>query len=152
MSRLTKSGAVSQRDIDELMELSEDNPLGRNEAYFKLQHYEDLAEQGRLLELPCAEGDTVYEIVNNTDACGDCDYFSCGCYGSEDMCEKTEDFALYPQHAEKPVCEKHFMEVISHKVHLEWIILHRGKFGKTAFLTPEEAENALKEMRATNER
>ena len=29
-------------------------------ASYKLAHYEDLQEQGRLIELPCAVGDTVY--------------------------------------------------------------------------------------------
>lgn len=29
----------------------------------KLAHYEDLEEQGRLIELPCAVGDTVYDIA-----------------------------------------------------------------------------------------
>ena len=28
----------------------------------KLKHYEDLEEQGRLIELPCAVGDTVYVV------------------------------------------------------------------------------------------
>lgn len=28
----------------------------------KLAHYEDLEDQGRLLELPCKVGDTVYEV------------------------------------------------------------------------------------------
>lgn len=42
--RLTKHGAVTQRDIDKLLELSDENQFGRNEAYFKLQHYEDLEE------------------------------------------------------------------------------------------------------------
>ena len=31
-------------------------------AQKKLQHYEDLEEQGRLIELPCAVGDTVYVV------------------------------------------------------------------------------------------
>lgn len=31
-------------------------------AYIKLAHYEDLEEQGRLIELPCKVGDTVYFI------------------------------------------------------------------------------------------
>lgn len=31
-------------------------------ALEKLAHYEDLEEQGRLIELPCAVGDTVWEI------------------------------------------------------------------------------------------
>ena len=43
--RLTVSGATSQRDIDRLMELSNENQFGRNEAYYKLQHYEDLEER-----------------------------------------------------------------------------------------------------------
>lgn len=30
----------------------------------KLAHYEDLEEQGRLIELPCAVGDTVYDIAD----------------------------------------------------------------------------------------
>ena len=58
--RLTVSGATSQRDIDKLLELSNENQFGRNEAYYKLQHYEDLEEQGRLITLPCKIGDTVW--------------------------------------------------------------------------------------------
>ena len=50
--RLTVSGATSQRDIDKLLELSNENQFGRNEAYYKLQHYENLEEQGRLVILP----------------------------------------------------------------------------------------------------
>ena len=33
-----------------------------NEILEKLAHYEDLEEAGRLIELPCKFGDTVYEI------------------------------------------------------------------------------------------
>ena len=50
--RLTVSGATTQRDIDKLLELSNENQFGRNEAYYKLQHYEDLEEQGRMVILP----------------------------------------------------------------------------------------------------
>ena len=50
--RLTVSGATTQRDIDKLLELSNENQFGRNEAYYKLQHYEDLEKQGRLIILP----------------------------------------------------------------------------------------------------
>ena len=51
MSRLTVRGATSQRDINRLLELSNDNQFGRNEAYYKLQHYEDLEEQGKLVNV-----------------------------------------------------------------------------------------------------
>ena len=66
MSRLTVRGATSQRDIDRLFELSNDNQFGRNEAYYKLQHYEDLEEQLEELfggKLPL---DKVVETVNRT--------------------------------------------------------------------------------------
>ena len=60
--RLTVSGATTQRDIDRLMELSNDNQFGRNEAYYKLQHYEDLEEQGRLITLP--DGMTLRKLLD----------------------------------------------------------------------------------------
>ena len=65
---MTVSGATTQRDIDRLLEVSNCNQFGRNGAYYKLQHYEDLEEQGRLIELPCKVGDTVYYItgIHNT--------------------------------------------------------------------------------------
>ena len=63
--RLTVSGATTQRDIDRLMELSNDNQFGRNEAYYKLQHYEDLEEQGRLVILP--EGMTLRKLFDMLD-------------------------------------------------------------------------------------
>ena len=34
------------------------------DAIAKLAEYEDLEEQGKLLKLPCAVGDTVYEVQN----------------------------------------------------------------------------------------
>lgn len=104
MERLTVHGATSQRDIDRLMELSNENQFGRNKAYYRLQEYEDLGftpqdiaimakfykEQtsvesvtanlkiveslieldkykkleaaGKLIKLPCAVGDTMWEV------------------------------------------------------------------------------------------
>lgn len=43
--RLTVRGATTQRDIDKLLEVSSCNHFGRNGAYYKLQHYEDLEER-----------------------------------------------------------------------------------------------------------
>lgn len=64
--RLTVSGATTQRDIDRLMELSNDNQFGRNEAYYKLQHYEDLEEQGRMVILP--EGMNLRKLLDMLDS------------------------------------------------------------------------------------
>lgn len=54
MSRLTISGT------------GEANPdVTIREVLNKLKKYEDLEEQGRLLELPCKVGDTVWSIDYN---------------------------------------------------------------------------------------
>lgn len=60
MERLTKSGVVSQRDINKLLELSNENQFGANNAYYKLKHYEDLEEQ---LESVYGECDGLLEKV-----------------------------------------------------------------------------------------
>lgn len=68
MNRLTVRGAVSQKDINKLLELSNENQFGINEVYYKLQHYEDLEEGGnfllsqKALLLPCMIGDIVYTM------------------------------------------------------------------------------------------
>lgn len=65
MKRLTKRGAISQRDIDNLMDYSDKNQFGRNDAYYKLQHYENLEEHGLLLELKLKVGDKFWELNDN---------------------------------------------------------------------------------------
>ena len=39
-----------------------ENCPAMSDIYEKLAHYEDMEEHGRLIELPCAVGDTVWEI------------------------------------------------------------------------------------------
>lgn len=114
-----------------------------------MPHLRELYEaekEGRLVVLPCKVGDTVYEISNNTDACNGCQHYD-GIYGSgESWCAQIDDVDLryYPNIAERPLCEKQFMEVVEHKPEIDWIFTHRNDFGKTVFLTREEAEAALK--------
>ncbi len=99
MNRLTKSGAVSQKDINNLMELSNENQSGMNDAYYKLKYYEDLEEEGKIVVLPCKIGDTVYKIIKfcrentglyefyrpSVEFENDCEYFEPQCF-----CEDTE--------------------------------------------------------------
>lgn len=63
MERLTKSGTISGKNINELLDESNENQMCKTKAYYKLQEYEDLEEQGRLIKLPCKVGDTVYHVV-----------------------------------------------------------------------------------------
>jgi len=63
MERLTtKEKVVSGRDINKLLEPSNENQYGKVDAYFKLKEYEDLEEQGLLVRLPCKVGDTAYYV------------------------------------------------------------------------------------------
>lgn len=86
------------------------NAINAIEEYKK---YKDLEEQGKLLKLPCAEGDTVYRIRY--------------AYGLNPYIEEEE------------------------AVWLDWIFEYEEDFGKTIFLTREEAEAALKELYSTTE-
>ena len=69
MSRLTEVFSENEAKYICLKECKEDCQNGHIptcqckqniEAWKKLAHYEDLEEQGRLVELPCKVGDTVY--------------------------------------------------------------------------------------------
>ena len=127
--RLTVSGATTQRDIDKLLELSNENQFGRNEAYYKLQHYEDLEEQGRLIELPCKIGDTVYYInthnrlslFKNTVYEAKVARFVTTRYGTSIVIQIRNEYG----------CTELYSE---------------NNYNKTVFLTKEEAEAALKEV------
>lgn len=85
----------------------------------KLKEYHDLEEQGKLLKLPCAVGDTVY-------------YLDRFCSGTSLDC---------PRRPCEP-CEYYKLEIYEGKFKLNDI----NDFGKTVFLTGESAESALKEL------
>ena len=124
-----------------------------NQCFEKLAMYEDAEEQGLLLRLPCKVGDTVYVVKNNTDACDECNYFEEWYYDCVDYCSNKEvgkedgNESFYPQYADEPICPKQFMEIFVKKATLEWTFNSRKQFGKTIFLTREEAEKALEKMK-----
>ena len=117
MSRLTvKGNIVSQKDINKLLEPSNKNQFGMNDAYYKLKEYEDLEEQGLLLKLPCKVGDKIYNIEDGY--IFECDAKSIDVRkenGEYIFCIDYEDFKL-------------------------------DDFNKTVFLTKEEAEQELKRL------
>lgn len=85
----------------------------------KLAEYEDLEEQGKLLKLPCEVGDTVYVT----------DRF-CGGHALDCPCRPCES------------CGDYQLEIYEEEFKLN----NLNDFGKTVFLTIEEAEAALKEL------
>ena len=87
------------------------------QVYFKLQHYEDLEEQGRLIELPCKIGDTVWDIK----------------WWDDTTETRVIDGKTY------------FRRVMKHKVtKSKFSLCDYEGLGKTVFLTKEDAEAALK--------
>ena len=104
------------------------------------EHFKD---RSRFVELPCAVGTVVYEIMNNTDACLDCDYRYFSYTYDDEECERPGHQTNNPSLAKYPVCEKQFMEVINFPATERYLLNNRDKFGKTVFLTLEEAEAEL---------
>lgn len=103
----------------------------------KLADYEDLEEQGRLLKLPCKVGDTVYCIFNRYTKCtfNNEEFDECSCQGCEYECDSKK--------------ENYVQDMWAYS--LDWIVTNLKNFGKTVFLTREEAETRLKELRGNNE-
>lgn len=95
-------------------------------ALSKLRYYENLEEEGRLAILPCKKGNTVYVI----DWYFDCDING---YNVCDEYERDEESCVYCSHN---VIKKFVREVKYENQNIE-------DFGKTIFLTREEAEAVL---------
>lgn len=118
----------------------EDGACSQRRVWERLKHYEDLEEQGWLVVLPCKVGETVYAVkfaTHEEDEAGElapiagggewviwpvrvsvisyCDYL-------------TKDFASY---------------VICSTANGSGVTFSFAGFGKTVFLTREEAEAAL---------
>lgn len=99
----------------------------------KLKHYEDLAEQGRLVELPVAIGDTVYQIDKDRTRCSvhNEKFDESWCLGCEEFeCDSKVVYSIY--------------ELTPKSIDLIIAII-MPKLGKTVFLTKSEAEQALAE-------
>lgn len=107
-------------------------------AFRKLADYEDAEEQGLLLRLPCKVGDTVYCIFIRYTKCTinnrEFDEYDCqGC--QQDECDSK--------------IEQYIQDMRAYS--LDWIVTNLKNFGKTIFLTREEAEAKLKEMERSHE-
>ena len=130
MERLTERGSYGYGDVY----------VRRNDyvtASKNLCEYEELEEQGLLLRLPCKVGEKVYCIYER--------YTKCSEYG-----QVFEEYSC--QGCEWLECDSHKeLYVQSQKAYsLDWIVSNLKKFGKTVFLTQEEAKQKLKEIESDN--
>ena len=95
----------------------------------KLKKYEDLEEQGKLLKLPCTVGDTVYYLTGKP---------AVAAYSRFDKVLKS---------TVRGFCVDN--DGIAIRLNYDWKGNHGtyGYLGKTIFLTEEEAEAALKDLK-----
>lgn len=94
----------------------------------QLESYKNLEEQGKLPKLPCAVGDTVYYADNEY-------YFAV-------LPVKVDEIAIMESNA---ILYKCLLFDGNGDVETQFDF-DKDDFGKTVFLTPEEAETALEEL------
>ena len=112
--------------------LQEDNCHCLKEVIEKLGQYEDAEEQGLLLRLPCKVGDTIYKIPSETN------------YRLNIVNGYTENNRVYKQPVYSVQMWSNGRFVVNTCEGLDSVL--SDSFGKTWFLTEEEAEQALKQM------
>ena len=118
-------------------------------ALKKLVRYEKLEESGKLIELPCSVGDTLYLLDHE---CSEGMKYNCEIDGIMEgyLCRKcgTYPCTLHPSIQEVEVKNITIMkenEMIIEFIDLRDIMVE--DFGVKVFLTREEAEEKLKEMK-----
>lgn len=118
---------LTERVYDGLIIIKQDSgDEGNYKAADKLATYEDLEEQGLLVRLPCNVGDDLYCIVN-----GEVKKLKVHSFGVPDF----------------EITDIEFKYVDGFK-----IVRFVGEVGKTVFLTREEAEKKLEEMKNESKR
>ncbi|EOS47176.1 hypothetical protein C810_01492 [Lachnospiraceae bacterium A2] len=143
MERLTKysNDLIRNKAVNILRKLDSENGLNGDELAIissfcfiermenkELKKYEDLEEQGKLLKLPCAVGDTVYYADNEY-------YFTV-------LPVKVDEISIMESNA---ILYKCLLFDGNGDVETQFDF-DKDDFGKTVFLTRQEAEDKLAEM------
>lgn len=92
----------------------------------KLSEYEYLEEQGKLLKLPCAVGDTVYEV--------------------QDAYKRIQEYIVTVIHISNHANRYNWELKDGRGIYSSILGFDEYAFGKTVFLSREEAEAALKAL------
>ena len=131
---------------DRLIEIIKDLPYGQ----YPFSHYGPIGLIERLADgllangvivPPCKVGDKVYyldDIVWDYE-CRDCEHYLIGGFGDPSECGRTKYGNKHPD------CIKIIEKVVIQRDIYWW--LYSNAFGKTVFLTKEEAEAALAERK-----
>ena len=100
---------------------------------------EDFSDRSEWVHLPCKVGSIVYRLNNivDFDFCNECESFYKGGVSDFPCCEKTKNGFRH--------CK--CVEIIERVADKDFICYFFDDFGKTVFLTREEAKKALEEMK-----
>ena len=134
MERLTfevHDGGIFVKESDVKTFTVEDEIMHTGNAVRKLAEYEDIEEQGKLLKLPCAVGDDVWYISERVEKQG----------------RKKVEISFVDHGAVDNITLGHMMipQITVCNDENVWTTFDGVEdFGKTVFLTREEAEAALK--------
>lgn len=137
MERLTErernvdgTGVAKEEITDGLLKAFADKILT------KLADYEDLEEQGLLVRLPVKIGDDIYKIPSKTN------------YNLNVLNGYKENNRVYHQKAYSIVFSQSgwFVQCDKDSIHAPNVICVDVEYGKTWFLTREEAEKKLEEI------
>lgn len=107
----------------------------------KLKRDEDAEEQGLLLRLPCKVGDTVWVVTSPFNVFDGIEY-------DENM--KDEVYEAFISSVTFYECGEQYRIYAKATNHFIGAYFRKCDFGKTVFLTKEEAEAKLKEMEGAN--
>lgn len=102
------------------------------QVFKKLATYEDLEEQSLLMRLPANKNEEIYIISSRWTVCSECGsrFDESSCLGCEYECDSEKEYYVCP------TC----LSSIN-------VSVYANQFGKTVFLTREDAEKKLEEMK-----
>lgn len=133
MERLTKTYSDGTHGASDSLPCGENSYDYKNLLIEKLGKYEDLEEQGRLIELPCKVGDKIF--LDFTGFGKDIDKFTVKDFHLD--CFEDGEITLFCDYESND-------RTLSGQINVM-------EFGKTVFFTKSEAEAKLKELRGSNE-
>ena len=128
---------INPDDAEGLYNLRDIAEHGSDELLYeianRLAEYEDAEEQGLLVWLPCKVGDWVYRVIRLKNGSG---HVAPAIVGGLHLADTTRN-RRYQKEYEYIVLKGVFGGFIAH--------VNKKEFGKTVFLTREEAEKALED-------
>ena len=140
MERLTKISEIGNAYYPKCFEepccgmgeCLDDNCSLMLDACKKLAEYEQLEEQGLLVRLPANKNAEIYLISSRWTICSKCGsrFDEYNCNGCEYECDSKKEYYVCPT----------YLSSINVNTYVD-------RFGKTVFLTREEAEKKLEEMK-----